>query len=67
MFQKLSGRPADMERTEIHLVDMGDGLHWYYVVQFEQVNSATTGLPAQAKIVVLMDGTVIEPKEKTNK
>jgi len=61
-FQRLAGRPPDLTRTEIRLVDMGDGLHWFYAVLFEDVTNPYAGLPPNGTIVVLMDGTVIEPK-----
>ena len=65
VFRKLPGR-STLERTEIHLVDLGDSIHWFYVVRFDTVNEAITGLPAWAEILVLMDGTVIEPKPIEN-
>jgi hypothetical protein len=51
-------------RDSISLVDMGDGLHWVYVVSFEWTG-AIFGPPPQVRIMVLMDGTVIEPKVDT--
>jgi len=62
MFRKLPGNGLAPDRSEIRLVDTGNGLHWFYVVRFTDLHSPVTGLPFSADIVVLMDGTVIEPK-----
>lgn len=51
-------------RDSISLVDMGDNLHWVYVVSFKWTG-AVFGPPPQVRIMVLMDGTVIEPKVET--
>jgi hypothetical protein len=51
-------------RDSISLVDMGDNLHWVYVVSF-MWTGAISGPAPQVRIMVLMDGTVIEPKVAT--
>jgi hypothetical protein len=63
--RKLPGNHLVPDRTEIRLVDSGDGLHWYYTVEFTDLHSPLAGLPFWASIVVLMDGTAIEPRPVT--
>ena len=57
------GKEWPLER--ICLQDMGDNLHWIYVVEFGLPPSKSGGLhrtiEVTFRIVVLMDGTVIKP------
>jgi hypothetical protein len=53
--------PGGMDRQYIALLDSGDGLHWVYVVQFTDLHGAYAGLPPHFDLIVLMDGTVVEP------
>jgi hypothetical protein len=59
--RKLLKDTKGWERDRICLQDMGDGIHWIYVIEFSQ-RGIYGGLPPDLKIIVLMDGTVIEPK-----
>jgi hypothetical protein len=49
------------QRDSISLEDMGDGLHWIYVVAF-YYHGPLVGPPPYLQIMVLMDGTVVKPK-----
>jgi hypothetical protein len=60
-FQKLVKDPTDFRRRSISLLDMGDHIHWIYVVEFVW-NGAFIGPGPSIQIIVLIDGTVIEPK-----
>jgi len=57
------GRKWPLER--VCLEDMGDNLHWLYIVEFGLPPSKAPGLHSviedRFRIVVLMDGTVIKP------
>jgi hypothetical protein len=48
----------ERERTE--LVDLGDGLHWVYVVEFN--GRCMTGVPPIAQILVTLGGHAVEPQ-----
>lgn len=60
-FRKLLKDSKGWERDRISLEDMGDGVHWIYVIEFSH-HGNYDGLPPSLKIIVLMDGTIIEPK-----
>ena len=59
-FRKLITDTEDWKRESITLEDTGDGLHWIYIVAFTKVG-AYAGLPPYLRVIVLMDGNVIEP------
>ena len=50
----------DEKRESITLEDTRDGLHWIYIVALTKVG-AYAGLPPYLRVIVLMDGNVIEP------
>ncbi len=50
---------------QIGIEDMGDGLHWIYIVDYKAPIQDLAGSligGGEFRVVVLMDGTVIEPK-----
>jgi hypothetical protein len=59
-FGKLIKNTKGWERERISLQTIGDNERWFYVVEFSHHGS--DGPPPYFKIIVLMDGTVIEPK-----
>ena len=54
------------KRERIVLEDLGDGLHWIYVVEFMQTSSSKVK-PPFLNVIVLMDGTVVEPRIQEDK
>ena len=65
-FQQLISDTKDWKLQGITLEDAGDGLHWVYVIQFTQAGTWSGPAPF-LKVIVLMDGTVVEPKIRDNK
>ena len=65
-FEKRIKDTTHWTEDRIILVDMGDKIHWIYLVQYrrfaERVEDAQL-----LRIVVLMDGTVVEPKISDDK
>ena len=61
--QELVADPKAWRLDEIRLVDMGDHLHWIYVVHFMRVsgNDPARLSPDYLDTVVLMDGTFVKP------
>jgi len=60
--KRLLKAPEKWSRAEIVLIDSGDNSHWYYVVEFEN-RSGNGTLPPNMRIVVLMDGSIPEPRQ----
>jgi hypothetical protein len=60
-FHKLLKDKTDWERKKISLEPVGDGAHWFYLVEFAP-NEPQLGVQASLEIVVLMDGKVVEPE-----
>ncbi|MEI7728378.1 MAG: hypothetical protein WCO56_02355 [Verrucomicrobiota bacterium] len=60
-FRKLISDTKGWKRGSITLVDAGDSLHWYYVIHFVQMDEFS-GVPPTLHVIVLMDGTVVEPR-----
>lgn len=65
-FHQLLQERKDWRRDRISLEDMGDGLHWIYVVEFDY-HGQLDGFAVPYRIVVLMDGTVVEAKASGEK
>jgi hypothetical protein len=65
-FHELLKDTKDWRRDRISLEDMGDGIHWIYVVEFGY-HGDIGGLMIPYKILILMDGTVVEPKVSDEK
>ena len=65
-FRQLISDAAEWKRERITLEDAGDGLHCIYIVRFTYAG-ISAGLPPFLDVVVLMDGTVVEPKVRENK
>jgi hypothetical protein len=61
LHELVSNRNA-WERKQIILENMGDGVHWIYIVEYSRVGEILGGLSLPFRVVILMDGTVIEPK-----
>ena len=60
-FHELLKDRTNWRRDRISLEDMGDGIHWIYVVEFDY-HGSLLGLAIPYRIMILMDGTVVEPK-----
>jgi len=61
-FHQLVSNTNAWERKQIILENMGDGVHWIYIVEYTRVGETLAGLSMPFRVVILMDGTVIEPK-----
>jgi hypothetical protein len=59
-FRHLVADNIKWKRESITLEDAGDGLHWIYIVRFTYAG-ISAGLSPRLDVVVLMDGTVLEP------
>jgi len=60
-FHQLLKGSDDWERKRITLESIGDETHWYYVVEFAPIEPQL-GPRTSLEIIVLMDGTVVDPK-----
>jgi hypothetical protein len=60
-FHELLKDTTFFKRGPISLEDMGDGIHWIYVVEFDW-DGPYAGPGTSVPIMILMNGTVIEPK-----
>jgi len=65
-FNELLEDRKDWRRDSISLNEIGDGSHWIYVVEFNY-HGDLGGLVLPYRIIVLMDGTVVEPKFSEDK
>jgi hypothetical protein len=65
-FRQLIPDAKNWKRERIALEDAGDGLHWIYIVEFRQ-SGTFNGVPPFLKVIVLMDGTVVEPRIREHK
>jgi hypothetical protein len=64
-FHQLVYDTKGWELKRISLEDMGDGIHWIYIVDYKAPTQDLGGSligGGEFLVVVLMDGTVIEPK-----
>jgi hypothetical protein len=65
MQQLLDGGKGQWELRETTIVDMGDGMHFVYVIQFEPPSDGQGCIGCEfMRILVLMDGTVPKPMVK---
>ncbi len=59
--QALLKKSKCWHRAEIVLQDSGDERHWFYVIKYDR-DGGSVPQPVSMVVVVLMDGTIPEPK-----